>query len=218
VDALAHADMVQGAVLPAAGVPMGPFDRSLAVASHTGLYQTASLFARRAAFAEVGGFEDWVGFEPADDAHRPFGVDVWMVWRARRAGARVAFCPDALVHHAVFPGDARSAILERRRDRYFPSLAARVPELRDTFFHRRYFLSARSADFDLAAAGVALAVARRRPAALVAAVPYARRLLADSRGWGRRRAPAIAAARLAGDAVGAVSLLRGSLRARTPVL
>jgi glycosyltransferase involved in cell wall biosynthesis len=216
VRALVDADVVQGAVRPAPDVFMGPFDRSLSVGCDVGLYQTASFFVKREVFAQLGGFEDWIGV--GDSIRRPFGEDVWLGWRARRAGARVAFCPDALVHHAVLTGHARTSIEERRREEYFPFLAARVPELRDSFFYRRYFLSHRSAVFDLALAGTVLAIARRQPLALAAAVPYARQLLSEARAWGWRRVPLVASARVAADAVGAVSLARGSLRARAAVL
>ena len=94
-----------------------------------------------------------------------------------------------------------------------------LPELRDACFHRRFFFSPRSAAFDLAVAGAVLAAARRRPAlAVLAAAPYARQLARDSRYWGRRRAPAIAAVRAAGDAVSLGALAIGSVRARHPLL
>ncbi|MCA1683168.1 MAG: glycosyltransferase family 2 protein [Actinobacteria bacterium] len=215
-----HADIVQGAVWPEPDVRPGPFDRTMSVPKDDGLYATANLFVRREAFRRAGGFTD-----PPRRARlegRPFAEDTWFAWRAKRAGARTSFEATAVVHHAVLPGDARSYVRERLRRVGFPGLVAEVPELRQVFCHRRYFLSRRSAAFDLAAAGAALAVlSRRRTGGVVAgaaAVPYARLLLADARGWGPRRAPAIAAVRVLADAVSAAALVRGSAAARTPLL
>src|SRR5205807_8553543 len=101
--ALERAAVVQGAVVPQPGVAIGPYDRSLTVRSDYGLYASANLFVRRDAFERLGGFGDPFG----RGADRPFGEDTWLVWRARRAGERVVFAPDALVHHAVLPGGSR---------------------------------------------------------------------------------------------------------------
>ena len=48
---------------------------------------------------ELGGFEDWADVHAARraDGDRPFGEDVWLGWRARRAGGRLLY----LVHLAV---------------------------------------------------------------------------------------------------------------------
>lgn len=211
----AGADVVAGRIEPEPGVAIGPYDRTLAVHDDHGLYPTANLVLRRELFERLGGFVDWTEHGARG---RPFGEDTWLVWRARRAGARVAFAPGVLVHHAVFPAGPSEYLAEQRRVGEFASLVARVPELRDAFCHRRWFHSRRGAAFDLAAAGVALAVARRRPAAALAALPYLRLAVDDARRWGRRRAPAIAAVRLAGDALAAASLVRGSARARTLLL
>src|SRR2546423_15707120 len=144
---------------------MGPFDRSLWVSSDDGLYQTASLSLPRRRFDELGGFEEVFD----DPGARAFGEDVWLGWRARRAGARAAFCPEAVVHHAVFPRGAGGYVRERARLRHFPGLAARVPELRETFLFARAFLSPRTAAFDAALASVAAAAAIRSRAPLAAA-------------------------------------------------
>ncbi|MDQ6749207.1 MAG: glycosyltransferase family 2 protein [Actinomycetota bacterium] len=211
------ADVVQGAVEPPPGASIGPYDRTLSVREDYGLYPTANLFVSRECFERLGGFEDWA---PASDhpRGRPFGEDTWLVWRARRAGAVVAFAPRALVHHAVLPGDARAYVTELSRVGEFAALVERIPELREAFCYRRWFHSPRSAAFDLAAVGLLAGLVTRRPAALTAAAPYARLLAADARRWGRRRAAGIAATRLAADAVAAIALARGSLEARTLLL
>ena len=202
--AMGEADLVQGAVAPPAGAAIGPWDRTITVSAPHGLFETANLLIRRELFESLGGFEPWL--TPRDG--KELGEDVWLGWRARRAGARVVFAPDALVRHAVIPRGPAEFIAERARLRFFPAMAARIPELRDAFLHRRYFLSERTLAFDAAVAGLVLA--RRRPAALLLAVPYARSLLG--------RAPRDAAVLLAADAVGCAALVAGSVRSGSPVL
>jgi hypothetical protein len=88
-------------------------------------------------------------------------------------------------------------------------MAARIPELRATFFHRRVFLTPRSAAFDAALAGVGLAALSRRVWPLALALPYVRLARRRPRAW-----PVDVAA----DAVGLGALLAGSVTARSPVL
>jgi glycosyltransferase involved in cell wall biosynthesis len=202
------ADLVQGRVDPDPSTPAGPFDRTLSVQSEYGLYETANMFVRKKLFHEIGPFVDFVGA-----GGRPFGEDAWWAWRARRAGARTAFAPDAIVHHAILPGDLRTWVADHGYRVWFPSLVSRVPELRSAFLWNRVFLNARTASFDAAVAGVVGAVAFRRPLAAVAAAPWALTVWRDVR-RGRRRA----AAAVAADVITFVSLVRGSVRARTIVI
>ena len=215
--ALGSADIVQGKVLPRGG--HGPFDRTLAVVAEYGLYETANLFVRREMFERAGGFEPLPGLELPDGTH--FGEDAWFVWRAKRLGARTVFAEDALVRHAVFPRDLRGLLAELPRRRHFPRLVALIPELRTAYLHHRYFLSPMSVRFDLAIAGAAVAAYRGRHRDQVVAAglaaPYA---LAVAHELARSRPDAraeVLAARLAGDAITLVALLRGSLTARTLV-
>lgn len=203
----AGADLVQGRVV-AAG-PVGPWDRTVRVERFSHLYETANLLLRRSWFERVGGFEPWL----SPRRSKELGEDVWLGWRAARAGARLAFAPDAVVAHAVFAGTPRSFVIEQLRLRYFPELAARVPELRTTFLWRRWFLNRRRPAVDLALAGVVLAAARRQPVWLVAVLPYARALRREAAGSRR-----VAAVRVAADVAGTAGLLAGAIRARTPVL
>lgn len=208
-----HADFVQGAVSPLPGEEVGPFDRSLWVTRSWGLYESANLFVRRSLFEAVGGFESWL--VPADG--KELGEDALLGWRARRSGARVLFCSEALVHHAVFRRGARGFVAERARLRYFPALAARIPELRDTLFFGQVFLSRRSAAFDAALAGTALFAWGRR-SGFAFTLPYARLLARDVRGQPMRFALKVMAAELAADAVGLGALMWGSIERRTLVL
>jgi GT2 family glycosyltransferase len=58
----------------------------------SGWAASANLGVRRAAYASVGGF---------DPAYRQIGEDVDLCLRARAAGHRLAYCPDAVIHHAA---------------------------------------------------------------------------------------------------------------------
>jgi glycosyltransferase involved in cell wall biosynthesis len=213
LEAMRSADLVQGAVEPDPGAPRYPLERTLWVVEEIGLYETANLFVRRELFERLGGFEDVL----TSVQGRPFAEDVWLGWRARRAGAAVRFCPDALVHHAVFPQTAGELITEGVRRGHFPALAGRIPELRETLFFKRLFLSRRTAEFDAAVAALLLAGLTRSRLPLLGALPYVRSLIRPAMGW-RRHAPRVVAAHLLADACGLGALAAGSVRARTPVL
>jgi len=203
------ADVVQGRVEPAG--PRGPWDRSVAVGGPSPLYETANLFVRTDRLRAVGGFEPWL----RPRRSKELGEDVWLGWRLRRAGARVAFDPAALVHHAVFPRSPGAFVAEHARVRFFPAMVRRIPELRAELLWHGWFLSRRQAGFDLALSAALLMPMFRRRLLLAATLPYARELWCEARGAGRRRAPLVAAVRVAADAVSAGALAVGSARART---
>jgi glycosyltransferase involved in cell wall biosynthesis len=201
------ADLVQGRVLPPPDAPVGPFDRHISVVTEYGLYETANLAIARDLFERLGGFESIL---TPGRGGKELGEDVWLGWRARRAGARTTFAAGALVHHAVFPRGPRGYVAERARLRFFPELARRVPELRDGFLHRRVFLNRRSMLFDAAVGGALAAAATRRPWPLLAALPYA--------GLAGQDPPLVAATRVAADAVGLAAMAAGSVRSRSLVI
>ena len=208
--ALEGAGLVQGRVEPRPDVPVGHFDKTLWVTRAWGLFESANLFVRRDVFELVGGFDD--GLLELAGAH--FGEDVVFGWRARRAGVETAFCDEALVHHEVFPRSAAEFIAERRRNALFAVLVREVPELREAFLYRRYFLSERSAMFALAVASAVAAAVTRRPVLVAGALPYARLVRRELRGYGRRAA----LARVAADGIGFTSSVAGSARASSLVL
>jgi glycosyltransferase involved in cell wall biosynthesis len=210
--AMRGAELVQGAVRTPPGTKLGPFDRYLWVEDEVGLYESANLFVHRDLFERVGGFEPVL-----DQYGRPFGEDVLFGWKARRSGARTGFSEEAVVHHAVFPRGPRAYVAERLRLRFFPELTVRVPELRGTLYFARYFLSGRTAAWDLALVAGALAIVSSSPLPLPAGAPYVLLLVRQARRW-RRKAPQAVAAGVAADAVGCASLVYGSLRHHTPVL
>jgi glycosyltransferase involved in cell wall biosynthesis len=205
------ADLVQGAVDPAG--PTGPFDRTVRVGQLSGLFETANLIVRREWFDKVGGFQPWLNPKRSKE----LGEDVWLGWRLTRDGARAVFAADARVRHAVFPGDSKSFVTEQARLRFFPAMVKRIPELRAASFHHRVFLNRRSEAFDIAVLGVIAAAVFRLPEPLLLVGFYVPHVWRSARPWGRR-GPAIAAARSAGDAVGLVALIAGSIRARSVLL
>lgn len=213
VAALATAEMAQGAVRADPEANRGPFDRTVEVGAENGLYETANLFVRRSLFDRLGGFEDWL---PARG--KQLAEDLWFGWRARRAGARIAFCRHVLVDHAVFPRGGLAYAAERGRLVYFPAIAAKMPELRETLFFRRFWISRRSAMFDLAVLGAVAAGRARSPWPLVACLPYARMVALNAGRWGGRRLARIALVDVAADVFGALALFIGSLRSRSPLL
>jgi glycosyltransferase involved in cell wall biosynthesis len=206
----AEAELIQGRVVPSG--PAGPFDRTVAVSQETGLYETANLFVTREAFERVGGFADF-----DDPTKAPFGEDALFGWRCRRSGARSAFASDAVVRHAVFDRGAWGYLKERWRRRLFPRLVREAPELRRQFLYLGLFLTRRAAAFDLALVGGIVAVALGTPWPALAGLPYLVQLGDLLLRW-RRRGPVAAVVDLVGDAVGAVALLYGTLRARSVVL
>lgn len=181
--ALGNADLVQGAVLPDG--PVGPNDRTVSVERLSPLFESANLLVRREHFERLGGFSDGIA-----DPGKHLAEDVYLGWAAVRAGARVAFAPDAVVRHAVFARSPREARAEQWRARHFPEVVRAVPELRTAFLRHRVFLSTRSRDFDLFLAALLL----RQP---LLAVPYL------------RRGPRLS------DAITFAALMHGSLRQRT---
>ena len=211
--ALDGADLVQGRVQPDPETELGPFDRTLWIDSERGFYETANLFIRRALFERIGGFEDWL--DTGEGKH--IAEDVWLGWRAIRAGARTHFEREALVHHAVFARGPRGYLAERPRLRYFPAIARKIPEFRERGLYLRLFHSRRSAAFDLALVGAVVAGIRRSWLPLGAAAPYAPMVPCDTLRF-RRRAPLVAAVRVAGDVVNCAALLAGSVRRGSPVL
>jgi len=213
VAAIAGVDLLQGAVQPDPSVRPMPFDRSVWVVAEVGLYETANLFVRRAAFDAVGGFEDWRAVQTG----RPLAEDVWLGWRLRRSGATTSFSQDTLVYHEVFRRGFLEYASERFRLRYFPEIVQKMPELRKSLLFGRVFLSKRTAAFDLALAGVASATVTGSPWLLLALLPYGWSAVRRARPWGRL-APKVALGEGIADLVGAAALLAGSMRRRAIVL
>jgi GT2 family glycosyltransferase len=100
VGCLGRAPLVAGPVELDTGAPPGRWERlellwrfaqEENVRDH-GWAASANLGVRRDAFLSVGGF---------DPGYRQIGEDVDLCLRAGAAGHRLAYCPDAVVHHAA---------------------------------------------------------------------------------------------------------------------
>lgn len=212
--ALAGADLVQGEVRAEPYAARGPFDRSLRIDHETGLYESANLFVRRQVFDRVGGFRGWLVPRVGRAA---LAEDVWFGWQVRRAGFRTAFCAEAVVEHAILPGTPVEFIVERLRLEHFADMAAQFPEIRERKFYAKWFLTRRTAFFDAALVGAAVAALVRSPLPLALTFPYGRLAVRQSSRWGRR-APAALGVGVVADTVGFAALVRGSLHRRTLVL
>jgi glycosyltransferase involved in cell wall biosynthesis len=215
----AGADLVQGRTIPdPRGTPTaGPWDRTVTIAAPTPFFETCNVLYRKPWFDELGGFDETDDVTATGDT-RPFGEDAVLAARLVAAGGSTAFADGAIVHHRWFPGSFREHLVERRRLARFPGLVRRSPVLERTLVGG-VFLSPSTAATDLAIAGVLLAAWRGRPLPLLLTVPWIRRRWPEVAG----RRTSVAALRRAGamavaDAVGAASLVEGSVRSRRLVL
>ena len=212
VEIEAGADLVTGPIEPLRAP--GPFDRTLNVTGPSPLFETANMVVRREIYERVGGFRRPRALSLAAEGDH-FGEDVLFGWESIRAGARIAFAPEARVRHEVFPRGPTAYIREAWRLRLFPALVAEAPELASRL-PLRVFLSRKTALFDLAVAGAAAAARSRRTAPLALGIPYA-----SLRFRGGRPTPGKLkqdAAFLAADLVGLAALLYGSVRSRRLLL
>jgi GT2 family glycosyltransferase len=103
------ADVVQGRTLPDPDhehMLSLPFSRSVRVESFSDYFETCNIAYRRELIERLGGF---------DPGFRLIADDTDLGWRAREAGAVVAFAPDAVVHHEVALRDWKADIRSRRR-------------------------------------------------------------------------------------------------------
>lgn len=205
-------EMVQGRTLPPEGADIPPRGHFIWIDRDSSLYETCNMFYERRLLQRLGGFTtryfDWLD--------EPFGEDTELGWRARRAGARFTFEPAAVVRHAVSPRGVRPYLSYAWRGRGFPTLVADVPELRRSFMYRRLFLSRRTARFDVAVMGLALAA--RHPWTALLAAPYLRVLAEAPAPPGLRARLRRSGVEATFDAVLCAGLAYGSLRSRRPVL
>lgn len=209
---LENADLLQGRTEPQSFV--GGYDHSLRIIPPSWLWETCNLMARRSMVDRAGGFDE--GVNPTKRPHDHFGEDIEWGWRLVRAGARVAFAPDAVVLHAVMERDRAGFLRYQARLRYMPWLFRRVPEARrhfiaGHFYSPRHVALTASAGL-LIAAGVTRLAGRRRAAAALAGLGTAGYLFP----WrGALRPVAISAIE---EAVQLGSVLYGSIRWRRILL
>ena len=198
---------------PAPDGPHGVWDRTIWVPRFSGLFETCNLGFDRQAFLDAGGF-------PVVNAisHRPrgFGEDV-LLGVAVQGSAEQVWVPSALVHHRWLPSTFAQHLEGRRRLAGFPFLIKHEPSLRKLLWHR-FFLTRRSAAFDLAALGVVISAVSGNLFALLAVAPWCSYAVRDARTRPGRplvfRLPQV----LLADATAAASLAAGSIKHQRAVL
>jgi glycosyltransferase involved in cell wall biosynthesis len=216
----AGADVVNGATRPARALL--PLERSM-WSGDEGLYPTCNMFYRRDVFDAAGGFDPSVaerwGFRVDRRARGDgFGEDTLLAWRVIRGGGRAVHEPEALVHHAVFPPDAKEYLSRQVRVAAFPAMFKEVPELRRTLLVDRFLLGPRTR-MPLYATIAALLTRRRVFIAAALGWWVALRLSELRRfpiPW--RRRVALLPIEMGVDVVTTASLLAGSIRHREVVL
>jgi GT2 family glycosyltransferase len=165
-------------------------------------YETCNIAYPRALLERLGGF---------DESLRVVGEDTDLGWRAREAGAAIAYEPTAHVRHAVYRLPLRGWLELARRERYAGQVFARHPGLRAEA-GMLGVLKRHRAPIALALAG--LVAARRRRAASALALPYAVDL--GRRCAGARAGPQWAAWFAAYDAVCTAYAVGGAVKSRVP--
>jgi GT2 family glycosyltransferase len=170
---------------------------------------TCNIAYPRRLLERVGGFDESL---PA-----AAGEDTDLAVRAREAGAEIVAAPVAFVFHAVEEYSLPDVVRMNWRWQHLVLVIVEHPQLREELVAGVFWRKSH-AELTLALAGLALA--RRRPVALGLAVPYLRRSL---RRRGRRPRARLAAAlelpgQLAADLAELATMVRGSIRYRTPML
>lgn len=141
--------------------------RSVEITGPTPWYETCNIAYPRALLELVDGFDESFGLPP-------WGEDTDLALRARRAGGRGDFVPEALVWHAVHPRPLPIALREAMRRQHTPRILARYPSYR-RLYRLGIFANEAHADLTLALAGLLAAGRMRRGGRLVtiaAALPY----------------------------------------------
>jgi GT2 family glycosyltransferase len=187
-----------------------PFSRVMDVAS-ADLFETCNVFYRRRELEAVGGFDERFG--------KPSGEDTDLGLAVRDLGVEAVYAPDAVVLHDVRPGDLMAALRESFRWADLPLVVKGRPLVRAAVLHRWVFWKKTHPPAMAAALGLTLAVAGRRPAALVLVVPWVvHRVKTDPvcpDRWGRVvNLPGA----LALDLCEVATMVRGSVRHRTVLL
>jgi len=194
----------------------GAWARTVWVLNPTWLFETCNIAYRREDLELANGFPE------GDDApraatKRAFGEDADLGWRVVEAGAQLKFVDEAVVQHRHIPGSYRQWLTEQRRRGDFPLLVGRNRLGRNALWNR-WFLASRTAAFDAAVLGTLGWKTSRRPACLLAWLPWLWLALPEaSQRTGRH--PVVRLAQLClGDLVGMSALVAGSVKSRSVVL
>ena len=184
---------------------VGPLTRSKLIEGAGPWYQTCNIVYPRGLLERLGGF---------DARYRVAGEDTDLGWRAREAGAAIAYVRAAHVHHAVERIGIAGWIAVARRERILAPLFRDHRGLREQVASLGVFKGAQRSLFVIAL--VALIAARRHRVALLAAMPYARLLAARCRAVDA--GPGWACWYVAYDAIALLSAVRGAGESRSPFI
>jgi glycosyltransferase involved in cell wall biosynthesis len=185
-----------------------PWSRTQAIDPPTVWAQTCNIAYPRALLERLDGFDERLPVASGEDTD--------LAQRALESGATLVAAPEVETHHAVDAMWLVPALRSARRWGHLAYLVKRHPVLREALPARVFWKRSHA----LLLAGVAVAVASRRPAGAVALVPWA--LEARPRyGRGARglvRAASELPGRAALDATEIAALARGSAHYRTFLL
>lgn len=130
-----EADVVQGRTLPRPDQQhlAGPWSRTQRIDHESGTYPTCNMAYRRAVLEATGGFRSSFA------GPRTSGEDTELAWRAKEAGFRTAFAPDALVHHEVWPSRFGPFLRDRLRWGMVVQIVRFHPQCRQLAYHRYFY-------------------------------------------------------------------------------
>jgi glycosyltransferase involved in cell wall biosynthesis len=220
---LGQADVVQGRTLPdPAQLDGRPFSYTIRVAGEWGYYEACNIGYRRDLLERLDGFDESFRYdrEPPAGTGPIYGEDIDLAWRAKDAGASIAFEPEALVFHDVRRTSFFDHLRDIRRREGIVMAVSRNPSLRRQC-HLHWFWRRSHPPALLALAGLVLAGGRtrgRRVAGAALLLPYLRhRTLVEP--LGRRRLwPVAVPLAFVADLVEIAAFARASLRHRTLLL
>jgi GT2 family glycosyltransferase len=200
--------VVQGCTRTPEDAPIGNWTLTRQIDGPTPYFEGLNIFYRRAALEGTGGFDEEIA---------NYGEDAALGWAVVDAGWLRGYAADAVVYHDAEERGVRYHLWAGLLERNVALIAKRHPRFREEAFWRPWAFRSKDAKFTLALVGVLVAV--RRPAALVASVPYAHHLytrrpsrssLKSQGRWFLER--------IAVDAAQFVGMRVGSIRHRVAVL
>lgn len=203
--------VVQGRTVPdpGHGGRRGPFSHTVQVDRFTHRFETCNIAYRRDVFDTTGGFDE--SFPGA------YGEDIDLGWRAVAGGAGTVFAHDAIVFHEATGSDPLARLRQAGRVGALAAVVARHPGYRE-FLHARVLTDRSHGWAVLAAAGLLVSSATRRPGPIAGALPYLVHRSLTAPLWQRWKSPVTIPVMLVVDLAEVASLARASLRHRTVVL
>lgn len=172
-------------------------------------YATANMFYRRDSLLRLDGFDERF--------RRPAGEDTDLGLRAEEHGMTIGYSAEAMVWHDVRPDGVLGKVRDQARWGDIPRLFRDHPAARKSLLVHGVFWKRSHIDLLLLMAGLALAP--RRPGALVGSVPWVHRKLHEH-GSEALTAADVAAlpGLLAVDLAELAAMVRGSIKHRSLVL